>query len=50
MKDDIDFVQSSLYGDDLVAFTKQAKGYGFFDELPFMALPEAIFSLIPTPK
>jgi branched-chain amino acid transport system substrate-binding protein len=38
MKDDIDFVQSSLYGDDLVAFTKQAKGYGFFDELPFMAL------------
>ena len=38
MKDDIDFVQSSLFGDDLVAFTKQAKGYGFFDELPFIAL------------
>jgi branched-chain amino acid transport system substrate-binding protein len=33
-----DAVHSSLFGGDLVAFTKQAAPYGFFQKIPFMAL------------
>ena len=33
-----DAVHSSLFGGDLVAFTKQAKPYGFFEKTPFIAL------------
>jgi len=33
-----DAVHSSLFGGDLVAFTKQAAPYGFFEKIPFMAL------------
>lgn len=33
-----DAVHSSLFGGDLVAFTKQAAPYGFFGKIPFMAL------------
>lgn len=31
-------VYSNLFGADLIAFTKQAKNYGFFDKVKFMAL------------
>jgi len=31
-------VQSSLFGADLIAFTKQAIPYGFFEKTPFIAL------------
>ena len=33
-----DAVYSNLYGSDLIAFTKQAKGYDFFKKVPFAAL------------
>jgi len=33
-----DAVYSNLFGSDLIAFTKQAKGYGFFEKFPFAAL------------
>lgn len=33
-----DAVHSSLFGGDLVAFTKQAAPYGFFEKIPFIAL------------
>ena len=33
-----DAVHSSLFGGDLVAFTKQAAPYGFFEKTPFIAL------------
>jgi len=33
-----DAVHSSLFGADLVAFTKQALPYGFFEKIPFIAL------------
>ncbi|MFN3476306.1 MAG: ABC transporter substrate-binding protein [Candidatus Methylomirabilales bacterium] len=33
-----DAVYSNLWGSDLVAFTKQAKPYGFFEKFPFAAL------------
>jgi branched-chain amino acid transport system substrate-binding protein len=33
-----DAVHSSLFGGDLVAFTKQAAPYGFFEKTPFVAL------------
>jgi branched-chain amino acid transport system substrate-binding protein len=33
-----DAVHSSLFGGDLVAFTKQAAPYGFFQKIPFVAL------------
>lgn len=33
-----DAVYSNLFGSDLIAFTKQAKGYGFFQKFPFAAL------------
>jgi branched-chain amino acid transport system substrate-binding protein len=33
-----DAVHSSLFGGDLVAFTKQAAPYGFFEKIPFVAL------------
>jgi len=33
-----DAVHSSLFGGDLVAFTKQAAPYGFFQKIPFIAL------------
>jgi branched-chain amino acid transport system substrate-binding protein len=33
-----DAVHSSLFGGDLVAFTKQALPYGFFEKTPFIAL------------
>lgn len=33
-----DAVQSSLFGADLIAFTKQAAPYGFFEKIPFIAL------------
>lgn len=33
-----DAVHSSLFGGDLVAFTKQAAPYGFFEKVPFIAL------------
>jgi branched-chain amino acid transport system substrate-binding protein len=31
-------VHGSLFGGDLVAFTKQAAPYGFFDKIPFLSL------------
>ncbi|HEY5678324.1 MAG TPA: ABC transporter substrate-binding protein [Myxococcales bacterium] len=33
-----DAVYSNLFGSDLIAFTKQAKGYDFFKKFPFAAL------------
>jgi branched-chain amino acid transport system substrate-binding protein len=33
-----DAVHGSLFGGDLVAFTKQAKPYGFFEKIPMMSL------------
>lgn len=33
-----DAVYSNLFGSDLIAFTKQAKGYEFFKQFPFAAL------------
>jgi branched-chain amino acid transport system substrate-binding protein len=33
-----DAVHSCLFGGDLVAFTKQAAPYGFFEKIPFIAL------------
>ncbi len=33
-----DAIHSSLFGGDLVAFTKQAAPYGFFEKFPFIAL------------
>jgi branched-chain amino acid transport system substrate-binding protein len=33
-----DAVYSNLFGSDLIAFTKQAKGYEFFQKIPFAAL------------
>jgi branched-chain amino acid transport system substrate-binding protein len=33
-----DAIHSSLFGGDLVAFTKQAAPYGFFEKFPFVAL------------
>ncbi len=33
-----DAVHSSFFGGDLVAFTKQAAPYGFFEKIPFIAL------------
>ncbi len=33
-----DAVYSNLFGSDLIAFTKQAKGYDFFNKFPFAAL------------
>src|SRR5574341_286162 len=33
-----DAVYSNLFGSDLIAFTKQAKGYEFFQKFPFAAL------------
>ena len=33
-----DAIHSSLFGGDLVAFTKQAKPYGFFEKFPMIAL------------
>jgi branched-chain amino acid transport system substrate-binding protein len=33
-----DAVHSSYFGGDLVAFTKQAAPYGFFEKIPFIAL------------
>jgi branched-chain amino acid transport system substrate-binding protein len=33
-----DAVYSNLFGSDLIAFTKQAKGYDFFSKFPFAAL------------
>jgi branched-chain amino acid transport system substrate-binding protein len=44
-----DAVHSSLFGGDLVAFTMQAKPYGFFEKIPFMALYDlpVLFALGP---
>ncbi len=33
-----DAVYSNLFGSDLIAFTKQAKGYGFFNKIQFASL------------
>jgi len=38
-----DAVHGSLFGGDLVSFTKQAAPYGFFEKTPFIALYDFLF-------